>query len=117
MSFGKYSSVNPTPKCGSNTVVPNTVVFFATNADHQPMARPSPQTAKDPALVALGSAIRVLRKGQGLSQETLAYETGLDRSFMSGVERGLHNLAFASLLKIANRLGVKPSKLLGEAGL
>lgn len=82
-----------------------------------PMARPSPLAVKEPTLVALGLAIRALRKEQGLSQETLAYETGLDRSFMSGVERGLHNLAFASLLKIANRLGVKPSKLLSEAGL
>lgn len=81
------------------------------------MARPSPTHAGNPALVALGEAIRTARKEKGLSQEALAIEAGVDRSFMGGVERGQHNLTVISLIKIAHRLGIDPHKLLKDSGL
>lgn len=81
------------------------------------MARPSPSHAGNPALVALGKVIRAARKKQGLSQEALAIEAGVDRSFMGGVERGDHNLTLISLLRIAERLGIDSSQLLRDAGL
>jgi len=56
------------------------------------MAKPSPTYADDPVLVALGEAIRRARIGIGLSQEVLAVDAGLDRSYMGGIERGEHNL-------------------------
>lgn len=79
------------------------------------MAKKSPLHSGNPALVKLGKAIRDKRKAQGLSQEALAEKAEIDRSYMGGIERGEHNLAFSSLLKIADALGVNASKLLDEA--
>ncbi len=81
------------------------------------MAKPSPLHSGDPALVALGLAIREMRSEQGLSQEGLAHEIGLDRSYIGGIERGEHNLTLMNLLKIAQRLGIEPSALLKHADL
>ena len=52
------------------------------------MAKPSPQFAGDPVLVALGAEIRRARASIGLSQEALAVDAGLDRSYVGGIERG-----------------------------
>ena len=81
------------------------------------MAKPSPIHSGHPALVALGAAVRELRSVQGLSQEGLAHEICLDRSYVGGIERGEHNLTLINLLKIADRLGIELSELLKHANL
>ncbi len=81
------------------------------------MAKPSPKHAGNEALVALGIAIRKLRLESGTSQEALAADAELDRSYMGGVERGEHNLTLMGLKKIADALQVTPSDLLSSAGL
>jgi transcriptional regulator with XRE-family HTH domain len=81
------------------------------------MAKPSPQFAGDPVLVALGAAIRRERSDRGLSQEALAVDADLDRSYMGGVERGEHNLTVMNVVKIAGALKLTPSKLFGSANL
>ena len=63
-------------------------------------------------LARLGRAIRSLRIAQGLSQEALAERSGLDRSYMGGIERGEHNVALINLGRIAEALGVKISNLM-----
>ena len=70
------------------------------------MAKPSPNYANDEMLVALGLAIKLLRAEVGLSQEALAADAGLDRSYMGGIERGEHNLTVINLGKIAGALGL-----------
>jgi transcriptional regulator with XRE-family HTH domain len=80
------------------------------------MAKPSPKHAGDQFLVLLGSAIRTTRQGKGLSQEALAIDAGLDRSYMGGIERGEHNLTVINMLKICSALGVRPSDLLVKSG-
>ena len=64
---------------------------------------------------ALGSAIRQLREQVGLSQEALALEAGIDRSYVGGVERGERNPTYATLLRIAAVLTVPLSKVIVEA--
>jgi transcriptional regulator with XRE-family HTH domain len=81
------------------------------------MAKPSPTYAGDPVLVALGAAIRRARAGVGLSQEALAVDAGLDRSYVGGIERGEHNLTVMNAVKIAGALKMKPSALLNSTGL
>ena len=68
-------------------------------------------------LVALGAEIRRARAGIGISQEALAVDAGLDRSYVGGIERGEHNITIMNITKIANALKVKPSMLLASSGL
>lgn len=82
----------------------------------QCMAKPSPKYSGSPVLIGLGTAIRELRGETGLSQEALAVDAELDRSYMGGIERGEHNLTLINLQRIATALGTKPSKLLQAAG-
>ena len=81
------------------------------------MAKPSPKFAGNRELVSLGAAIRSARKDAGLSQEALAVDAELDRSYMGGVERGEHNLTLMNLCRISEALQVTPSSLLVAAGL
>ena len=81
------------------------------------MAKPSPSYSGTKELVALGRTIKALRLELRLSQETLAFEAGIDRSYIGSIERGEHNLALINLIKIAQTLGVTSSELLNKAKL
>ena len=59
---------------------------------------------KDVYLKELGNQIRKLRKSKGLSQEQLALNAGVDRSYIGGIERGERNVSFLTLVKIAECL-------------
>ena len=76
------------------------------------MAKPSPNHAGDEFLVALGIAIKKVRQRAKISQESLAVDAEIDRSYLGGVERGEHNLSLMTLKKIALALKLKPSELL-----
>ena len=64
------------------------------------MAKPSAKHAGHSALVSIGQTIRAIRGDQKISQETLAYEASLDRSYVGGIERGEHNITVLNLLKM-----------------
>lgn len=53
-----------------------------------------------------------LRKVHGWSQERLALESGLARSYVGGIERGQRNIALINICILAETLGVTPSELL-----
>ena len=53
---------------------------------------------------------------KGWSQEELAFQSGLDRTYIGSVERGERNIAALNLLKIANVLGVRVGELLEREG-
>lgn len=59
-----------------------------------------------------GGKIRELRSKQGLSQEELGFETGLDRTYISGIERGIRNPSLKNIGKIAKALKVTADELL-----
>lgn len=63
-------------------------------------------------LKSFGMRLVEIRKAKGLSQEKLALESGIARSYLSGVERGLRNIALINIHKLADTLGVAPSVLL-----
>jgi transcriptional regulator with XRE-family HTH domain len=62
----------------------------------------------------LGLNVRALRGERGLSQEELAFECRLHRTYISGVERGVRNPTITVVEKIAKALKVPASKLLDE---
>ena len=53
----------------------------------------------------LGERIRQARKARGLSQEALALESNIDRSYIGGVERGERNPSFKMLCMVAKTIG------------
>lgn len=55
---------------------------------------------------------RRIRVRRGLSQEQLAFDSDVDRSYISRLERGLENPTITMLERIATTLGVSVSKLL-----
>lgn len=72
---------------------------------------------QDPTLVALGQAIRRLRKAKKLSQEKLALQADVDRAYIGQVERGDNNVALLRLKQIADALEVTVASLMEEARL
>ena len=65
------------------------------------MAKPSSIHSGNKTLVKIGNNIRKIRLNKGLSQEALALNSGIDRSYLGGIERGEHNVAVINLEKIA----------------
>lgn len=61
---------------------------------------------------AFGQVLRHLRTKAGLSQESLALEAGLDRTFISLLERGLRQPTLTTLFTLVHTLNTKPSKLI-----
>ena len=59
-----------------------------------------------------GDKIRNLRKQKGISQEELAFKSGLHRTYISDVERGARNISLQNIEKISKALRVTPQKLL-----
>jgi transcriptional regulator with XRE-family HTH domain len=62
----------------------------------------------------VGLNVKRFRAERGLSQEELAFECGLHRTYVSGVERGVRNPTVVVLEKIAKALKVATSLLLEE---
>ena len=66
---------------------------------------------RDKALIAFGSKVREKREAKNLSQEALADLADLDRTYISGIERGVRNPTFLSSLRIAKALGTTIEEL------
>lgn len=60
----------------------------------------------------LGKNVQYYRKKKGLSQEELGFEADCDRTYISGVERGVRNPSVLVLSRIAKALGVSEAILL-----
>lgn len=58
--------------------------------------------------------LRKLRETKGYSQEELASRAGLDRTYVSGCERGIRNPSLASVEKLANALNIPAKEFLNE---
>lgn len=69
---------------------------------------------KDSLLVQLGEKIRAVRLSKGLSQEELAFQANVHRTYIGMVERGEKNVTIRSLKKICDALGVSLSMILGD---
>ena len=66
---------------------------------------------KNPVLVALGKNVRELREQKKLTQEALAERSGLDPSYISGIERAVRNPSVLSLARLADGLDCTVSEV------
>jgi transcriptional regulator with XRE-family HTH domain len=62
-------------------------------------------------LRAFGTRLRQLRRQRGMTQADLSRATGLDRTYISGVETGRRNVSLLAITTLAEGLGVHPSWL------
>ncbi|MBX9590890.1 MAG: helix-turn-helix domain-containing protein [Hyphomonadaceae bacterium] len=56
--------------------------------------------------------LRKLRQAKGLSQEALAHEAGIDRTYISALERSVYSASITTVDKLASILGVDAAALL-----
>jgi len=64
---------------------------------------------------AFGKAVRLRRHELELSQEELGARCGLDRTYVSGIERGERNPTIQTIWALSKGLSVAPSELLSRA--
>jgi transcriptional regulator with XRE-family HTH domain len=67
--------------------------------------------APHPILKRLGNRVRELRKAKGWSQEEFADICRIDRSYMSGIERGIRNTSVLNVAKLCRALGISLSDI------
>ena len=60
---------------------------------------------------AFGKVLRALRVERGLSQEALALEAGVQRNYISLIERGVNQPTITTIFKLAAALEMKPSQV------
>lgn len=70
----------------------------------------------DKERVRFGARVRFLRLKINLSQEDLAGSSGLDRTYIGGIERGERNPSLKNIVRLAKSLGVSPRELFSGAG-
>ncbi len=61
-----------------------------------------------------GANVRRYRVAAGLSQEAVAVKMGVDRAYVSGMERGQQNVTLLTMWHLSEALGVRPAALLDE---
>ena len=72
------------------------------------------RTHKGPLRDIVARNMRRLRAARGLSQESLAHECGINRTYLSGVERSERNVSIDNIARIAKGLGVEAWMLLRD---
>lgn len=70
--------------------------------------------SKRQVLLALGKLVKSKRTKLGISQEELGFQSDLDRTYISGIERGIRNPSLTALVALAKGLGISVSELLFE---
>lgn len=78
---------------------------------------PPPRRSKprSPEHAALGEAVRTLRLEAGMSQEQLAEGAGTDLTQVGGIERGVRNPSYTTLVRLAGALKTSVGELATRA--
>lgn len=70
------------------------------------------RTPKSPLRDTLATNLRLLRAERGWSQERLAHEAGLNRTYLSAVERSEQNISIDNVWRLCVALEIAPDKIL-----
>lgn len=63
----------------------------------------------------LARNVRALRRARGWSQEKMAEQCGLHRTYVGAIERGERNVTLETLNDLATALGVTPAELISDS--
>ena len=63
-----------------------------------------------------GRAVRRQRNKTGMSQENLAQIAGIDRTYLSGIERGVRNPTLEKIVELAQAMGCSVGEFFGDEG-
>lgn len=77
---------------------------------------PTPRPNPAPISLALGKRVKQCRHAADKSQETLAFEAHIDRTYISAIERGIANPSIESLANICHALGLTLAELFEPLG-
>lgn len=69
---------------------------------------------EDLVIISFGRRLRVHREAIGWSQEHLAAEAGLDRTYVSGIERGVRNPSLRNIARLALAMGLPMRSMFDE---
>jgi transcriptional regulator with XRE-family HTH domain len=72
------------------------------------------RTHKGPLRDTLAKNMRRMRAARDLTQEALAYDCGINRTYLSALERSERNVSIDNIARIAKGLKVEPWKLLKD---
>lgn len=61
---------------------------------------------------AFGTILREFRVSRGITQEKLAFDADLDRTFISLLERGQRQPSLTTIFRLSRALGVSPNELI-----
>lgn len=64
--------------------------------------------SQDVILKSFGERLRLVRERRGISQERLALACGMDRTYVSAVDRGRQNITIVNMYRLAEALNVSP---------
>jgi transcriptional regulator with XRE-family HTH domain len=73
-----------------------------------------PKDSVSPLLRRVGARVKQRRQERGWSQARLATRSGVNRVYLSGIERGIRNFTVLHLAKLARALKVKAGSLLDD---
>ena len=72
------------------------------------------RTHKGPLRDVLAKNMRRQRAGRGLTQEALAHDCGINRTYLSAIERSERNISIDNIARIAKGLKIEAWKLLRD---
>jgi transcriptional regulator with XRE-family HTH domain len=64
-----------------------------------------------------GDVLKQARKEKGISQEQLAFDSNLDRSYISKLETGVYQPSISTIFAVSGVLDIKPTDLIEEVHL
>lgn len=105
----KVTSATPALSLQNVTVGMTTLgrsIWRRETAQHERVSKRAEAVAKN-----LGKRIRQLRTSKGWSQEHLADEAGMHRTYLWGIEQGVRNPSIRHLTQLADALGVTVASL------
>lgn len=63
---------------------------------------------------AFGKTLKEIREAKDISQENLAFEADLDRTYISLLERGLRQPSLETIFSLAKALSIRPTELVSK---